>query len=98
MLAERLLAGSDDCSDTALGRKWLSRALHSHAASVSAASKGDAGGRSQGVCVLHHQLQPLHADSAVCVCNGNHCNNRESKYLGHQILCCSASGFTSHNE
>ena len=59
MLAERLLAGSDDCSDTALGRKWLSRALHSHAASVSAASKGDAGGRSQGVCVLHHQLQPL---------------------------------------
>ncbi len=57
VLKEMLLAGSDDCSDTALGRKWFSRALHSHAASLSAPSKRDAHSRSQGV--LHHQLQLL---------------------------------------
>ena len=93
---EVLFAGSDDCSDTALGREWLSRALHSHAASLSAPSKRDAHSRSQGV--LHHQLRLLHADSAVCICNGNYYNSRKSKHLGHQILCCSASGFMNDDE
>ena len=63
---KRVRAGLDDCSDSALGRKRLSRPLQPHAASLPASGKCDAHCSCQGKTPQDEQICMSAAHLHVC--------------------------------